>query len=110
MALGARGLCSSAEELPSVSWVRLETLLGNPVNDFFAYESDVRLDAYIGDKPFLYVSVDCLYVDPEDVFKVPGREHVRHSCRTGRVAEVPYSTAVAISGDTMPLDAEKMGS
>jgi hypothetical protein len=42
--------------------------LGDPFEDFVAYESYVRLDANVRDESFLHVSINRLYVDPEERF------------------------------------------
>ena len=51
----------------------METLLGNPVEDFVAFESYVRLDANVRDESFLHIRINRFYVDPQELFKFPGR-------------------------------------
>jgi hypothetical protein len=87
----------------------MKALLGDPVEDFAAYEPYIRLDAHVGDESFLDVYINRLYVDPEGHFKFPGREHFRHRRRTGRAADSCSSMVVVIPGGTIPFGAAKFG-
>jgi hypothetical protein len=100
--------CSSAEPF-SVCRLRLETLLINPIEYFLANESQVRLDANVRDEAFLDVCVNRLYIDLEELFKLPGSKHFGDFFTSNRTGDRRYPQGF-VSTDTSHFGGCRAGS